>query len=145
MPKKLPFETYKMIYSQVPRLCVEVVVPTPQGVLLTKRSIEPYKGMWHLPGGTVLLGETMEDAVKRVAKEEVNIEVSDIKLIAPLYYSDEEKVKGFGWTISIAFLVSGDTTTAKGSEQGEEFAFFPKVPQNTVPDQKIFLQKHFIA
>lgn len=145
MPKKLPFETFRMIYSQVPRLCVEVVLQTPKGILLTKRSIEPYKGMWHLPGGTVLFGETMEEAVVRVAKEEVNVTVTDMNLIAPLYYKDEEKVKGYGWTISIAFNVDGDYSNVQGSEQGEEFAFFLSVPDNTVSDQKTFLESSVIV
>ncbi|MFH0805336.1 MAG: NUDIX domain-containing protein, partial [Patescibacteria group bacterium] len=67
--KKLPFSEFKSIYSRVPRLCVEIMVKTNNGVLLLKRNIDPEKGKWHLPGGTVLKGERLEDTVKRVAME----------------------------------------------------------------------------
>ncbi|MBU0975306.1 NUDIX domain-containing protein, partial [Patescibacteria group bacterium] len=73
--KRLPYKTFKYIYRKVPRLCVDVIVKTPRGIILTKRSIPPAKGWWHIPGGTILWGETVEQAVKRVAREEVGVEV----------------------------------------------------------------------
>jgi len=51
------------IYSKVPRLTVEVIVKNRAGgILLTKRAIEPCKGQWHLPGGTVRFGESLLEA-----------------------------------------------------------------------------------
>ena len=58
-PKKLPYKTFKSIYSRVPRATIELVIQTPAGILLSKRSIPPYKGYWHIPGGTVLFHEKM--------------------------------------------------------------------------------------
>lgn len=71
--KKLSRKDFDYIYSRVPRLCVDIILQTNKGILLTKRSIEPYKGMWHIPGGTVLKGETVEGAVIRIAKKELGI------------------------------------------------------------------------
>jgi ADP-ribose pyrophosphatase YjhB (NUDIX family) len=72
-PKKLPLKEFKYIYQRVPRLCVEVIVKTSKGVLLTLRDIPPFQGYWHLPGGTVLLGESLEAAIKRITNEETGL------------------------------------------------------------------------
>ena len=75
MPQKLPLKTFRSIYSQVPRLCVDLVVLNNQHeVLLTFRSIPP-KNLWHLPGGTVLFGETPTATIQRVALEELGQKV----------------------------------------------------------------------
>jgi ADP-ribose pyrophosphatase YjhB (NUDIX family) len=41
-----------------------------RGVLLALRDVDPCRGMWNLPGGTVRFGEPLVDAVKRVAADE---------------------------------------------------------------------------
>src|SRR5579872_4825496 len=64
----LPQEEYNAIYARVPRLTVEVVVTSADGVLLTRRESGPCRGLWHLPGGTVRLSEPLTEAVGRVAK-----------------------------------------------------------------------------
>lgn len=68
-------EEFDSIYSKVPRLTVELVIKDGDKILLTKRSIEPCRGLWHLPGGTVYFGESLLDAVKRIAKKELSIDV----------------------------------------------------------------------
>lgn len=35
MPKRLPLKEFKAIYAKVPRLCVDVVIKTADGILLT--------------------------------------------------------------------------------------------------------------
>ncbi|OQX70986.1 hypothetical protein B6D52_02990, partial [Candidatus Parcubacteria bacterium 4484_255] len=79
--KKIPFKEYKKIYSTVPRLCVEVILSTDKGIALTKRDIPPAIGKWHIPGGTVLKGENLKGAVRRVAREEIEENVEIKKMI----------------------------------------------------------------
>ncbi|MBI2057057.1 NUDIX hydrolase [Candidatus Pacearchaeota archaeon] len=78
-PRKISQKKFSWIYSQVPRLCVEVILKTKDGVLLTKRLIPPSKGRWHFPGSGVLFGETLKQAVKRTAKEEINLNVETFR------------------------------------------------------------------
>ncbi|MDR5682493.1 MAG: NUDIX domain-containing protein [Armatimonadota bacterium] len=44
-------------------------------VLLTRRAVEPHKGMWDTPGGFVDIGELTEEAVIRECAEELGVEV----------------------------------------------------------------------
>ena len=84
MAKKLPFEIYQEIYSKVPRLTVELLIKNEDGILLVKRNIPPGKGFWYLPGGTILLDESIEDCIKRIATEELGVEVEIVKFIKVL-------------------------------------------------------------
>jgi 8-oxo-dGTP diphosphatase len=48
-----------------------------EGIVLIKRGKEPFG--FALPGGKVEYGETVEEAVRREMREEVNLELSDLK------------------------------------------------------------------
>lgn len=134
-------EQFKSLYSQVPRLCVEVVVRTPTGIVLTKRSIEPWKGAWHIPGGTVFYQESLADAVHRIAQDELGVEVKIEKEIGSIEYPSEFEERSWGHSVGIAFEASIVSGTLRGSEQGEEVAVFKTLPENLIAEQKQFLQR----
>lgn len=50
-------------------------------ILLLLRNKEPEKGCWSIPGGKVEMFETLEEAIKREVKEEVNVDIEITKLI----------------------------------------------------------------
>lgn len=54
---------------------VAVIVDDRGRVLLTKRSIPPFKDMWVMPGGKIELGEPISAALRREVEEEVGLEV----------------------------------------------------------------------
>ena len=140
--KKLPKEVFDKIYRQAPRLCVEVIIDTPQGIILTKRLIPPCIGMWHIPGGTVCLGEKLEEAVIRVADDELGVQI-DIKNIVGIIEYLGLYGNGHSHAIGIAFLceLKSEEQKFRGSFQAEEIKAFKTIPDNTIPEQKIFLEK----
>ena len=42
-------------------------------ILLIERGVEPYKGMWALPGGFMLMDETIEECARRELREETSV------------------------------------------------------------------------
>ena len=59
-----------------PVVGVGAVVIRDRSVLLIRRGKEPLKGRWLIPGGTVELGESLQDAVVREVREETGLTVS---------------------------------------------------------------------
>ncbi len=51
-------------------------------VLLIKRGKEPLRGRWVVPGGTVELGESLEEALVREMEEETGIRVRPVGVLA---------------------------------------------------------------
>ena len=142
MLKKLTLEKFKEVYALVPRLTIEVIVKTPEGIILSKRSIDPYKGFWHIPGGTVFLEEKLEDAVIRVAGDEIGLEVGITKFLGFIYYPEEKKYGGVGWTVGAAFQAFVEGGKLGGNEDGKEVGVFKKLPEKVIDVQAEFLKKH---
>jgi 8-oxo-dGTP diphosphatase len=53
-----------------------ILAGDPRGVVLIKRRYEPLAGRWSLPGGTVEVGETLEEALVREIEEETGLTVT---------------------------------------------------------------------
>lgn len=91
-----------MAGPETPKLMVDVVIPSEEGVVLIRRGSEPFEGQWALPGGFVEIGETVEQAAVREAAEETGLAVEIAGLVG--VYSDPERDPR-GHNVSIAFLV----------------------------------------
>jgi ADP-ribose pyrophosphatase YjhB (NUDIX family) len=137
----LPEQEFEEIYSRVPRLCVDVIIKTEKGLLLTLRKEDSWKDMWHIPGGTLNYRERLKDAVKRVAKEELGIDVVVGDLLGYIEYFSEEGERGFGYSVSFEFSCKPSSTDISLDEQAEDVKFFQVLPENIIPEQKDFIQK----
>jgi 8-oxo-dGTP diphosphatase len=62
-------------YPVVPRVGVGAITVKEGKVLLVKRGIEPGKGLWAIPGGTLKLGETLQECAAREILEETGIKI----------------------------------------------------------------------
>src|SRR5690348_1512777 len=58
-----------------------IIVDERGWVLLARRGIEPYLGMWDVPGGFLEAGEHPEDGVRREMAEETGLDVTITRLI----------------------------------------------------------------
>ncbi|MFX1572130.1 MAG: NUDIX domain-containing protein [Promethearchaeota archaeon] len=86
-----------------PLLTVDAVIllNNKKALVLIRRKNPPFKGQLALPGGFVDVGETVESACIREAKEETNIDIKIVKLIDVF---SEPNRDPRGHTVSIAFL-----------------------------------------
>jgi ADP-ribose pyrophosphatase YjhB (NUDIX family) len=141
--KPFTAEEFKEIYSKVSRLCVDPIVRTPRGIILSLRTLPTYTNMWHLPGGTVLYREPVQDAIKRVYKEEVGAEVRIIRTLGYIEYPSELKERGFGHSVSIAVLCEMTGGILAGSTDSSMVEVFAELPDNVIPEQRAFLLKHW--
>ena len=64
-----------------PSVGVGAIVVHEGRVLLIRRAKEPLRGRWVVPGGTVELGETLEEAVVREVREETGIVVRPLDVV----------------------------------------------------------------
>ncbi|MFD1571647.1 NUDIX domain-containing protein [Halorubrum laminariae] len=72
-------EDWRTIVANVPIVSVDLVIRRDGGVLLGRRTNEPAKGYWFVPGGRVQKGETRREAVRRVAREELGVGVEIVE------------------------------------------------------------------
>lgn len=76
-------------------------------IILSKRAINPNKGMLDLPGGFVDPGESAEDAVIREIKEELGVNVTEMKYL--ISFPNKYIFSGYSVaTLDLAFLCKID-------------------------------------
>lgn len=110
-----------MAGPETPKIMVDVVIPSKEGVVLIRRGSEPYEGMWALPGGFVEVGETAENAAVREAKEETNLDVELERLVG--VYSEPDRDPR-GHNVSVTFLArvtGGDPEAATDADEVSVF------------------------
>jgi ADP-ribose pyrophosphatase YjhB (NUDIX family) len=68
-------------YPERPLVGVGGVIIEDGRALLIRRGSEPLLGEWSIPGGSLELGETLEEGVARELREETGLEVRVLELI----------------------------------------------------------------
>lgn len=105
----IPDDDWRSIVAHVPVVSVDLLVRYDSGVVLGKRTNEPAKGEWFVPGGTVLKGERLAEAVHRVAEEELGIDVEiESRLGTYEHFYDAADVEGVDGKhyVATAFVVT---------------------------------------
>jgi 8-oxo-dGTP diphosphatase len=75
----------KREYPDSPVVGVGAVVIKDGKVLLVKRGVDPNKGLWAIPGGSLKVGETLQEGAEREIMEETGI---TIRAKEPVYSFD---------------------------------------------------------
>lgn len=101
---------------ETPLLTVDALIIYEEKLVLIKRKNPPYKDMFALPGGFVDIGETVENAAIREAKEETNLDIEIVNLLG--IYSDPKRDPR-GHTVSICFIAAGYGDLKAGDDAGD--------------------------
>lgn len=119
-----------------PFVCVDLVLFDNDLILLSKRTQNPYKGMWHLPGTMIRKNEIVENAVKRAGKTELNLEIRSMTYIG--FFQSMNKFRN---DISHAFLIQPKKIAMKIDHESSNHKFFKDLPKKIVPHHKKTIQK----
>jgi 8-oxo-dGTP diphosphatase len=111
----------KVKKGKFPKVTVDIIAEMEDDkIVLIKRKYDPIG--YALPGGFVDYGETVEEAAKREAKEELNIEISDLRQFK--VYSDPKRDSRWH-TISVVFIAKAHGVPKPGSDAAEVKIFNP--------------------
>ena len=91
-------------------------------ILLQKKELifKRWPGRWSMFGGGIEHGETPEEAVRREVKEELDVELGEVKLFKVFDYTDEDRA---GKMHIFTSRFAGETSDISLKE-GAGFAFF---------------------
>jgi 8-oxo-dGTP diphosphatase len=121
---------------KTPLLTVDIIIRYRESIILIERKNPPYG--WALPGGFVELGESLEGAAVREAKEETSL---DIHLIEQFHaYSDPRRDPRFH-TATVVFLADGNGIV-RGKDDAKRADIFS---EKTLPSDMAFDHRDIIA
>ncbi|GBE05280.1 MAG TPA: NUDIX hydrolase [Nitrospirae bacterium] len=122
-----------------PFCTVDVIIEAGRGIILIKRK-NPPPG-WAMPGGFVDYGESLENAVRREAKEETGL---DIQLVRQFHtYSDPARDPRHH-TISTIFIATAQGEPQAGDDAGEAGVFTKgDLPDDIAFDHRQILEDYF--
>ncbi|MHB8138962.1 MAG: NUDIX hydrolase [Smithellaceae bacterium] len=112
-------------YPAGPRVGVGAIVIHEGKILLVKRGVEPGKGLWAIPGGTLHLGETLRECAVREILEEtgITIAVGECIYVFDLIERDDNGKIKFHFVVAdfAGLYVSGEP---KGADDADEAGWF---------------------
>lgn len=69
-------DTFRTVVDSTPLVSIDLVVEISGGeILLGQRVNRPAEGMWFVPGGRIMKGESLDAAFRRIASEELGVDV----------------------------------------------------------------------
>jgi 8-oxo-dGTP diphosphatase len=112
-----------------PKPVVDAIIEIGGGIVLINRKNPPYG--WAIPGGFVDYGESVEEAVRREAKEETSLELTNLRQFR--VYSDPRRDDRVH-TISTVFIASA-IGTPHAADDAADIGIFTKA---TLPPDLAF-------
>jgi len=137
---RLTDEEYQFVYSRAPRLCVDLLIGDAHGIILSRRDIVPFPGLWHFPGGRVFYKESIAAAAARIAEAELGITIA---LEGFLGYIEMMDDGAFAHSVSLVLPARKSGGTLRGSAQAKAVQSFKTIPMDTHPDHKKFLEQNW--
>ncbi len=107
---------YGAYYNPKP-VAAAIPVTRDGDIVLLRRGFDPGKDLWTFPGGFVDLGETVEEAAQREAREEIQAEVELTDLVGVYSNADERIV-----LIVFAAAIEDEPQTTAEALQVQAFA-----------------------
>ena len=118
-----------------PKLGAGVVLVRDGCLLMTRRSIEPYRGLWCLPAGFVEENEGTATCAAREAREETGFEVAVDRVFNVYDYTDDPR--GRGTLILYEARILGGEAVA-----GDDAAELSWMPIESIDETSVAFKQH---
>lgn len=112
-------EEFGSVIRLTPLVAIDLVVRSPEGrVLVGRRTYEPAKGVFFVPGGRITKNETRAAAFRRISREELGVELRleaarFLGVNEHIYPTNRFRTKGFGTHyITLAYEIRSSLETA---------------------------------
>jgi colanic acid biosynthesis protein WcaH len=138
---------FQRVVRLTPLVAIDLIVRSPEGrVLVGRRTHEPAKDVFFVPGGRITKNETLAAAFRRISREELGVELQldrarFLSVNEHLYPTNRFCKKGFGThyiTLAYEVILSLETSQLPTDQHGEyawmsppELLSAPDVHENT--------------
>lgn len=125
--RPIPPNAWATVVRHVPIVSVDLVVRYDGGVVLGRRRNDPARGEWFIPGGRVRKHERLEDAVRRVGREELGVTVTVVRRLGVYehFYDVAEVPDADGkHYVPVGYVVEPDGDEFCPDDQHEGFRVF---------------------
>mgnify|MGYP001570110734 CR=1 FL=1 len=142
MVKRLPLKIFVETFKYVPRVALNLLVEDTEGrVLLAKRAIPPQIGSWHMPGSYLRKGEHLLDCLRRVARDELGLNLHEKLELVGVFEDIEWDPRGHIIDIVYKMKERGGKSFSPTTNQTKEVRLFDKLPSNIGFNHKDTLEK----
>lgn len=143
--KLAPREIFEKIlqYAVIPTFDL-VIEYGDKGIIIVKRKIAPYKNQWSLPGLRMLKGETIDEALKRIAKQELGLKIDPGKKIFLGQYVGKFKTEHNRQDLSTGYYikVSDNQKIMINQEHFSDYRITKTIPLNIGGMYKFYLKQY---
>jgi 8-oxo-dGTP pyrophosphatase MutT (NUDIX family) len=131
----LGYRIYCFLFRPI-LLGVRVMLIQDRQVLLVRQTYLPG---WFMPGGGVKRNETLDEAIRREAREEVGAEMKTLELVGA--YTN---FQGYKSDHNILFLSTDFTFSGQSDQEIAEVRFFPldALPEDIWPGHRLRLEEY---
>lgn len=122
----------KRAYPEYPVCAVGAMIIKDRKILLVRRGQPPAFGKWSIPGGVVQLGETLEEAVIREAREETGLEVRPLrigKVVERIYRDTESRIEYHYIILDYVCEILGGTLQAGSDASAVDLVVFESLDE----------------
>lgn len=127
----MPPEVFVALRELLPMVAVELFIVKSDGSFALLKRTGQFDG-WAMPGGYVGFNESFEDACRRIAKKELEVELKSLEFAHVFNWPEGSERLARGHAVSLLFRC-----TAESDSKIAEY--FSSIPERILPHHKIML------
>lgn len=118
-----------------------------EGVILVKRKIAPYQGVWALPGLRMYKPESIEDTLRRISKSELGLEIDPANRRFLGQYVGRFRTEHGRQDLSTGYQVEVDSSEAieLNQEHFSDMQITTEIPEGTGAMYRYYLEHFWVA